>query len=141
MVISISSLTQSEFLNIVGWNKAMLNRLLDKMSYKQQLYLRKDIQIALTHYSKGKPVLNAISGDKVEILPNGVVVRGPHEVQIRAIKICQHIERRLRANYMRDMKYKIALKYPEFFKNPQKLKSLAKRQFEKFLKKFRSTIV
>lgn len=124
LIRAVSRLTESEFIAICRMTKPEILRILWPMTFPQQMMLRRDIQISLARYSKGKPVLVAAGGEVARV--------ESHDIQLRALSLCQLIERRVRNAYLPAMTSKIILRYPYVAKNPQKVKSLAKAKWSRF---------
>lgn len=124
IIKAISTLALGEFIGLCKMNRAMVDRILTRLTFPQQMNLRRQIQIALARFAKGKPALVADGGD--------ILTLDSHEIQLRALALCQHIERRVRDAYLREMSPMIIMRYPEFAKNPQKVKSLAKEKWSRF---------
>ena len=136
MAISVSSLSEKDLFSLCLMNQAQIDRLLNKMSFRSQMELRRDVQIALTHYAKGKPILNAQYGDKVYLDEKRTPTEFKHAIQFRATALQRYIEKRCRNFYMAQMRNQIIMAYPCFANNPQKIKSLIKQKWLKFCKKF-----
>lgn len=136
MIIKATSrLSEGDFIRICGMKTEQLNSFLAQVSFRNRMELRRDIQIALARYAKGKPILNVLEGEIVHLNERREVVSNAHAIQIRAVKICEFIEKNVRDAYTEKMKMLVIQRYPEFSKNPQKVKSLAKRKWQKFCAK------
>lgn len=130
MPIAISALTQTEFINICQMRTRDLEtKILSRLSYKKCMEFRRELQVSLTEFARGKPILNLDTGDVFD------VNRYSHEIQYRALQHINYIEGKVRNAYINSMRPKIIMSYPEFAKNPAKVKSLAKMKWNKFCAK------
>jgi len=129
MALSVSKLSLGELVWLTRLKRDGLESVLSRMNFTQMMEFRKEIQIALTHFAKGKPALSATQGDILN--PADFT----HAVQWKALGLCKYIERKVRNAYLATMRPMIIMRYPEFAKNPQKVKSLTLQKWEKFCKK------
>lgn len=129
MSISISTLTQTDFLNICRCKRSTMDSWLNTMRPRQKMEFRRNIQIALVHYAKGKPSLSPTEGTLLDRELNS------HQIQFRAMSVLKHIERNCRNEYIKIMMREIAKRYPHLSENKAKLKSLAKQKWERFCSK------
>lgn len=149
---SVSSLSQKEFVAVALMKKEKLKAWIDRMTWLQKAEFLRNLQIACAEYAHGKPALSVTEGEAVDF--NNL----SHKVQTRAIHIWMYLERALRAEYMAEMMPKIMMRYPEMSKKvggveaaagkkwmtlkkkagySQKAKTMAKREFESALRKYR----
>lgn len=135
IIKQVSQLTQGEMIRIVSMKAPQIMALLARLPYRGRLQLRRDIQIALTRFSGGKPILNVSEGQHVLTNNRREVLNNDHAIQLRALRVCQLIENNVRDAYMNAMRGKIIMRYPEFAKNPKKVKSLTKLKWRKYLAK------
>lgn len=127
MPISISSISQSELITLVNSKRVDIDRILIYMTDNRRLDFAKQVQIALTHFAKGKPTLSASDGD---VLDGG---NPSHSIQWKAIQLLKYLERVCRGSYLRIMRPMIAQKYPYWTED--KVKQEAKRKFLKYWRK------
>jgi hypothetical protein len=122
-----STLTEAEFIAVCRLSKSGLARALRGMTVLQALEFRRNVQIALTRFSKGKPVLSVTEGAPVRI-------GDPSELQFRALAVCKVIERWSREVYMRDKTLDLIRWNTELAKNPKAVKNMLKEKWERFIK-------